>query len=494
MGRWASVADVVDPPNAHWASEPGKWAQDRGVFLWSKQVEVLDSLVVGNTAVHSCHSAGKSRGAATAAVWWIDAHPPGDAFVITSAPTDKQVKAILWRELNKMHAELKLPGRMNIQDWYLGNELVAFGRKPSDYDEDAFQGIHAQFVLVILDEACGMTNQLWTAADTIASNEGSRILAIGNPDDPHSHFADVCKSRFWRTIHIGAKDTPNFTGEEVPEKVGASLLAKSWTKRKKVEWGEKSALYISKVLGLFPSEQETEFDVIPLSFVSRCLELAYPAGSPREAGLDFGASSGGDQTVLRERRGAKVGRVHRWREADPMKLVGEIVVKLNEWGVDRLKCDSIGVGHGCSGRLQELSRRHHPTLDEPGMHAAEVVRVNVSEKSNYPSRFFNLRAELWWEVGRENSRLQLWDLSEAASDEDELDALVAELTTPRYEILDSRGRIKVELKKHIIERLGRSPDDADALLLAFYSPHGVVSATEAAQVLASRRIPGVSQR
>jgi hypothetical protein len=68
---------------------------------------------------------------------------------------------------------------------------------------------------------------------------------------------------------------------------------------------------------------------------------------------------------------------------------------------------------------------------------------------------------LWWEVGRQLSTDHAWDLS--ACDE----ATVAQLTAPKY-ALDSSGRIKVEPKADTKKRLGRSPDEADALLLAFF--------------------------
>jgi hypothetical protein len=68
-----------------------------------------------------------------AACWWLDAHKPGEAFVVTTAPTGMQVKAILWRYIGRMHEEHNLPGRTNQTEWYLGNELIAVGRKPSDY-------------------------------------------------------------------------------------------------------------------------------------------------------------------------------------------------------------------------------------------------------------------------------------------------------------------------------------------------------------------------
>jgi len=51
--------------------------------------------------------------------------------------------------------------------------------------------------------------------------------------------------------------------------------------------------------------------------------------------------------------------------------------------------------------------------------------------------------------------------------EDVQDDVIHELSCPRYEILDSRGKIKIEPKERIIERLGVSPDLAESLLLAF---------------------------
>lgn len=71
---------------------------------------------------------------------------------------------------------------------------------------------------------------------------------------------------------------------------------------------------------------------------------------------------------------------------------------------------------------------------------------------------------MWWEIGRELSEDKAWDLTDIG------DMTIAQLTAPRYG-LDSSGRIKVEKKDETKKRIGRSPDDADALLLAFYSGH-----------------------
>jgi hypothetical protein len=75
----------------------------------------------------------------------------------------------------------------------------------------------------------------------------------------------------------------------------------------------------------------------------------------------------------------------------------------------------------------------------------------------------NLRAELWWDVGRGLSKDGAWDLSDVK------DNVIAQLVAPKYQVARG-GRIQVEAKDKVRERIGRSPDDADALLLAFLRP------------------------
>jgi hypothetical protein len=454
------IADLIDPPGLKWKRDPVAWCTERaGLELWSAQRRIIESVRDNRqTAVHSCHEIGKSFIAATATAWWVDVHPPGEAFVVTTAPSDKQVKAILWREINKLHARIGLPGRTNLDEWYIGREMVAFGRKPADHDPTAFQGLHARHVLVILDEACGIPKELWDAASTLGANKNGRTLAIGNPDDPHGEFAMNCRPNTdWNVIHVGYRDTPNFTGENVSESLKEMLIHPEWVAGRAVKWGRESAIFTSKCEGLFP--KDSEFGVVPYSWATACRSLQLPPGEPHEGGIDVGG--GGDRTVIRERHGMKAGRVREFIDSDPMRTVGRIVETINEWGLDRVKVDSIGIGWGIYGRLEELSWIHNPTEDKPGMHNAEVVPINFGEAAEDPDRFLNKRAEVWWTVGRERSRLRTWDL------EDVDDDTIAELTNPGYVILDSKGKIKIEAKDEVIKRMGRSPDGADALLLAF---------------------------
>lgn len=466
--------DIFDKGGQNYKKDPTRWAKERaGVELWSKQRHIIESVRDhAQTAVHSCHAIGKSFVAATTVAWWLDVHPVGEAFVVTTAPTDKQVKAVLWREINRLHTRAGLAGRTNLSEWYIGKELVAFGRKPADQDPTAFQGIHARYVLLVLDEACGIPKELWDAGSSIVSNEHSRTLAIGNPDDPFGEFAANCRpGNGWNIIHVGYHHTPNFTGEPVADIVKDSLIAPRWVEERAKKWGRGSAIFTSKCEGHFPLEGTS--GTIPYAWVIACrsLELPEVAGEPVEAGIDVGA--GGDRTVIRERRGLRAGREEVFVDADPMRTIGRLVEKINEWGVTRVKVDNIGIGWALTGRLRELSSVHNAAgaLSGDTSHSAEVVGVNFGEKPRESNvrKFLNRRAEVYWEVGRERSRLRQWDLG--AVDDD----VVAELTVSTYEVLDSYGKIKIEPKDKIIERLGESPDRAEALLLAFYDPFTVVT-------------------
>lgn len=450
--RWAPGPDL--------AQDPMTWVSQNlpEVHLWSKQREILSALVTEpHVAVQSCHSAGKSFMSALTTCWWIASHPPGEAFVVTTAPTGDQVKIILWRELHRMHAAAGLGGKLNLTEWVLNGETVALGRKPNEYEPTAFQGIHARYVLVILDEACGIPKTLWDAASTLTSNQHGRILAVGNPDDPNSHFARVCELSSWHTVRISAFDTPNFTGEEVPELLKDMLVSQRWVADKAEEWGETSALYQSKVLGLFP--RDAEDGVVPASWAAQCRRLDLQPGDGIlhggvQVGLDVGA--GGDRSVARVRDGRRALQSYSANTPDPEQVAQLGFKAVIESQATVIKVDSNGIGWGVCGLLRNMFRAANVPC--------RVVPVNTSKKSSDQDKFHNLRAELWW-LAREACRTQEWDLS----NEFVSDATIAELVEPKYRITPA-GKILVEPKPEVKKRLGRSPDDADALMLAFYWP------------------------
>lgn len=474
----AAAANTFDPqPHPH-LNDPAAWVADRtGEHLWSKQLEIAAALAQHRkVAVKAGHGVGKSWFAGRAVTWWIDVHPEGESFAVTTAPTNDQVRSILWTEIRRAHRRAGMPGRVTEDAQWKDRhgDIVGIGRKPSDHNEDAFQGLHARYLLAVLDEACGIPKQLWDAALSVATSEGSRILAIGNPTNPASYFADVCKgaptdgtsgmSRLgWWVITVSVFDSPNLTGEVVPPEVAAVLTGQSYVDEGRLSWGEGSPLWVAKIEGQFPDDASD--GTIPWSWLQQCRYDPDVGGDlriPVQLGVDVGGSDNGDESVIRCREGLHVSeRVWRVRSGDSELVVDEIISAVAASGATSVKVDSIGVGHGVVGSLR---RRVTREVRWP----VTVHGVNVAEQAPDPAKYDNLKAWIWWEIGRLYSQRRVWDLTEV--DEQTL----LELSEPKY--LEVNGRIRIESKDDVRKRLGRSPDNADALLLAFFEPVPVVAA------------------
>lgn len=469
-----------------WAAEPERWCEEKlGDSIWNGQRRIMRSVRdYRRTAAKTCHEVGKSFIAGRIAAWWIDSHKAGDAFVVTTAPTAPQVKVILWKEIGRAHTHGKLSGRVNQTEWLVERdgkeEIVAFGRKPSDYSPTAFQGIHAPFVLVIVDEANGV-HGFWEAIDSVIANDDSKILLIGNPDVPQGEFYEACKpGSGYNVVEIGAFDSPNFTGEPMPQFVLKQLIGRTYVEEKRRKWAptwrwtpdgkrcvpppgakpeETNPFWQSKVLGKFPMVQG-DASLIPLHWIeaarTRTLTPSTADGDHR-LGVDVGG--GGDSSVIAEAQGFVVRIIHEDQNPDTMVTCGNVIDKLKSTGARACRVDVVGIGRGVVDRAREVldeltlagTRTWYPQL-------VSLQGVNVGEKAIDEEAYENLRAELYWDV-RTLFEQGLIDID--PNDDD----LAAELASIRYERI-SRGKIKIESKKDAKARGVPSPNKADALMLA----------------------------
>lgn len=117
--------------------------------------------------------------------------------------------------------------------------------------------------------------------------------------------------------------------------------------------------------------------------------------------------------------------------------------------------DTDGLGAGVTDRLREQGY--------------EVVAFHAGSKSGRRDRsgelgFLNLRAEAWWSF-----REALDPAFESKIELPPDDILIGDLTTPHWTITSS-SRVQIEGKQEIRRRLGRSPDRADAVVQAFWTP------------------------
>lgn len=213
-GNWRVVARIEESPFAHNADEDARWRErNHGKRTYSRntarmivdvrRVPTVKTKCVQVDAPHNLYLAGRemvpthnSMIASVISAWFVSVHPPGQAIVITTAPTYHQVNAILWEELRKHHrsaqaAGLPLPGKITQDNqWKLSDgTLIGMGRKPADGDAHAFQGIHRPYVLVVIDEACHddqtdvLTDQGWKRFADLDGSE--RLLTM----DAQTHEA-----------------------------------------------------------------------------------------------------------------------------------------------------------------------------------------------------------------------------------------------------------------------------------------------------------------
>ena len=445
---WTELLRIQTDQNRNhlYRADPALWAKERlGAHLRSKQLDIATS--VGRhrrTAVKSCHGSGKSWTAGMLAAWWIDVHPPGEAIVVSTAPTYPQVHAILWEEIRKQHRIGNLPGTVNLSDeWKIGAEIVGMGRKPADHNDHGFQGIHRRYVLAIIDEACGIPKNLFTAVEAITTNRDCRILAIGNPDDPNTEFGTVCKpGSGWNTIRISSFDTPNFTDEPVPEGLRHVLPTPEWVDDAAKRWGTSSPLYTAKVLGEFPETSENT--LIPPAWITAAQNRTLPPAFPVQLGVDV-ARFGTDDTVIGLRKGPVFRIIKTMGSSATTTTAGEVVHAMRTHQASTAQVDGVGVGGGVVDMLRE-SR-------------VPVQDLQAGGGAQDRERFINARAEWFWGL---RERFEAGDIDLDPTD----DQLASQLAALRFEYT-SRGQIKIESKDDMAKRGMPSPDRADTLMLAY---------------------------
>jgi hypothetical protein len=422
-----------------------------GHDLWATQKTILRSLATHpRTAVKACHASGKSYVAAAAALWWVYRYP--DGIVVTTAPTWTQVERVLWGEIHRALQGAKLVvGQLNQTELKLGPNNYAIGL--STDKGVRFQGFHGR-VLIILDEAPGVRPDIYEAIEGIRAGGDVRVLALGNPTIASGPFYDAFTSQrdSWSTHTIGAFDTPNLAGIDLdgllamsPEDLGTNvrdyLTKRGWVREKHAEWGPMHPLWQSRVLGQFPTQAEDA--LISLDWIehAKLSEVDLTGDEPVIVGIDV-AGPGEDETVAYVREGTRVSLLGVWGQADPRGMVLAALAPYRGRNLT-VNVDSIGIGYNFGLHLRDQG--------------LNVQLGNVGESPRDKEKFVNLKAELYWSL---RERFQAGDIA-GISDE----ATAAQLLGIRYDHT-ARGQVRIESKDAAKKRGVKSPDRAEALMLA----------------------------
>lgn len=410
-----------------------------------------------------------SRLSATLVNWWVDTHPVDDTTVVTTATNWKQVRNVLWKEIPRVKADAGVGGKVNADaTWKIGDrqDPIAFGMKPDDKDESGFQGVHDQYVLVIMDEAGGISKEIFTAADAITTNKYARILAIANPNDPSCYMAEVYnreiklkpEDRSWNIIQFGAYETPNFTGEVVPVEVATRLVQKDWVEARKKEWGEDDPRFVARVLGQFPSlSDDGLFNMGRVMQSMEAYETSEPdEGMPITIGVDV-ARYGSDSSVVVSNQGGYIKILGRYQGMNGPELARKVGELATGAGASEVRIDGIGVGVSVLDHIENYLPSE-----------VAVIAIHGNSKSADSTQWYNYRAAMYCQFAKAvaDGRVHL-------PDDDELHN---ELASIKYEYRGSA--ILIESKENMRKRKVKSPDTLDAVIYAYQDINALTSGVE----------------
>lgn len=449
-----NATEAVETMRGDLAQTAERWT---GARLWSEQREILKimSRPGARLAVRTGHSVGKTYAAAALICAFLPTHR--NARVVTTAPTWLQVQDLLWAEVNRLHSESDKPlgGKCDTTRWRIDKNWFAVGL--STDDKKRFQGHHAAHLLLVFDEASGVREDIWEAAESLMAGQDVRWLAIGNPLSAHGSFAKCFTGGSgWKTMHISCQDSPNISGEmDIPGGV-----TQTWIDAMAEKWGTDSAFYKSRVLGEFPDDEEDE-SLVPLAWITQATERATKASGAKVLGVDV-ARYGADETVVCVRQGGRIVRLVGWRKKALTETAGRVIAIAREEGVPpcRIAVDDTGVGGGLTDNLDE----HYNTGTQ---RKGKVTAVNFGSKPDDDEHYENAKAEIYWRLREALDPGKGGDLA-LPDDEDLLGGL-----RQRYRFT-SRGKLAIESKDQVKARLGRSPDRADALALTYANPKEAV--------------------
>lgn len=471
-----------------WQEDWCKFAKDvLKVTLDPEQQAILEAVRIHpRVSVCSGTSRGKDFVAAVAAICFLYLTPKWskarelieNTKVAMTAPTDRQVKNIMFPEISRLFTRAGiLPGRLvgydirtESEEWFLT------GFRASKDNHEAWSGFHAVNTMFIVTEASGIEENIWNAIEGNLQGN-SRLLIVFNPNSPTGFAAKSQVSPKWKKFRLNSLSSPNVISRRIvipgqvdyewvkdkveswcmmvlPEQVAAEKSDFEW----EGNWYRPNDLFRIKVLGKFP--EVSSDTLIPFEWIEqaqkRWLQSKKPLKVPLRLGADI-AGMGRDNSLFCHRFDWYVERlsiVGRAGVADHMAVAGEIANFLKT-PANKAFIDTIGEGAGVYSRLVELGYKNAFSckFSESAEGLSDVTGVY---------KFANMRAYLFWAV-------RDW-LNPAYNQQACLppcDELTEELTQIKWKF-QSNGSIIIEPKEDVKQRLRRSTDWSDSLANTFY--------------------------
>lgn len=424
------------------------------------------------TGVKAAHNVGKTFIEACIVLTYVSLYY--DSIVITTAPTARQVKDLLWTEINKLFdkSEYEIGGDMRVASIIKGPRWFAEGITTETGKEEQsavkFQGYHAKRILVVLDEAVGVNPAIWEAVDGIASSEKSKVLALGNPSTINCAFKKHMDRKDWNTFSISALSHPNIKRKK---EVIPGAVSYKWVKNKIAQWCKRTqeipeentehvfsfesklyipnSLFLWKILGEFPGDISN--GIVPLIKIQHAMSRTRPQFSDDDEnichmGIDV-ARFGTDYSVFALNKNNHF-TIFPFYKLDTANITGEAINLIKTYKPSRVAVDCDGVGAGVYDNLKEAKNENIIDTELYEIHSG-LIPVPLGQTED----FVNLRAQMYWLFRNDIGGISL----------EQNDDLEEGFSTIRY-FFNTKGKIQIESKDEIRKRLGRSPDAEDAIV------------------------------
>jgi len=365
--------------------------------------------------------------------------------------TNQNLKDNLWAEYAKLHKmspflakyfeqnDDRIYAKSDKKDWFISART--FDKKANVRDQGrTLSGLHSRFMMIQIDESGDIPAGIGKVAEQAMVQENAifkKIMQAGNPTSLQGLlYAAATKERDkWYVIRItGDPDDPK----------RSPRIDKAWAQEQIDTYGRDDPWIRPAILGRFPDQSINS--LLSSEEVEVAMERHYGPESYNFSQVRIGcdvALQGDDETCMFTRQGLVALPPVNMRLRDPAEIASRLIIEKEQRNADRIYVDNTG-GWG-SGVISSFRQAGHV-----------AVPVEFAGKAN-TNRFFNKRSEMWW-------RMAEWVKQGGALPN--CPELVAELTEPTY--THKNGRLIIEPKEKVKERIGRSPDRADALAMTFW--------------------------
>lgn len=457
LARWVDDCDAFVRECI--GAEPDEWQSDALKAIGRPEIERL--------AMKACKGPGKTAVLAWIILWFLVTRPY--AKVAATSITGDNLSTNLWPELAKWIHRSPVLGailewtktRVIVKEapetWFAVARAWSQSADPQQQAE-ALAGIHADHVLFVLDESGGMPQAIMTTAEAVlASGKETKIVQSGNPTsiDGPLYRACVQDRKLWHVVTItGDPDDPK----------RSPRIKVDWARQQIQQYGRDNPWVKINVLGEFPPASINA--LLGPSDVEAAMLRDVPPSAFDWAGVQIGvdvARYGDDRTVLFPRQGLKAHRPEIMRHIHGSAVSAEIATMAmsmaKHYRTRQIVMDATG-GWAAGARDILVTAGYSPL--EVQFHAPCQV------KEGKPPKYRNRRAEMHFGLSE-------WVKKGGCLPN--VPELMGELTVPTYTVRED-GKFQIEAKEQVKERLGRSPDLADALALTFAYPDAMLKSVK----------------